>query len=207
MLPGTRIARGQASEQASGQNVAAELTDATEVPFENGRAMPPSVYTSPDFLALELASIFRGQWICVGRASAIPEAGDYLTYEVAGQPVIVLRGADGGVRAFSNVCLHRMSVLLHGRGRVQAIVCPYHAWTYGLDGALRGAPQMRASPGFRRQDYRLPEIRSETWLGWIYVTLDPSLPPVAEHLAPVAALVGRYGMEHYVETFREEHVW
>ncbi len=199
MLLNTKLAREQ--------DVSAQLTDATQAPFEDGRAMPPGVYTSPAFLALELERIFRRQWICVGRASAIREPGDYLTYEVASQPVAVLRGADGGVRAFSNVCLHRMSLLLQGRGRVRTIVCPYHAWTYGLDGALRGAPHMGASPGFRCGDYQLPEIRSEIWLGWIYVTLDPSLPPVAEHLAPVAALVGNYGMERYVETFREEHVW
>ena len=189
------------------QNAFAELADAAQAPFENGRAMPASVYTSPEFLARELENIFRRQWICVGRASAIPEPADYFTYEVAGQPIIVLRGTEGDVRAFSNVCLHRMSVLLQGRGRVRTIVCPYHAWTYGLDGALRGAPHMHASPGFDRQDYRLPAIRSETWLGWIYVTLDPSLPSVAEHLAPLAMLIESYGMEHYVETFREEHVW
>ncbi len=188
-------------------DAAMALAAAAQEPFETARAMPPGVYFSARLLDQEIERIFRRQWICVGRAGALPEPGDYLTYELAGQPILVIRGADGDVRAFSNVCLHRMSVLLQGCGRTTAIVCPYHAWSYGLDGTLRGAPQMRGRAGFRREDYRLPILRCETWLGWIYVTLDASLPPVGEHLAPLEALIGVYGMQDYVETFREEHVW
>ena len=166
--------------------------EATDISFEAARAMPPSVYTSPDVLALEQQCVFRRQWLCVGRASAIPQPGDYLTTEIAHQPIVVLRDRDGVVRAFSNVCLHRMSVLLEGSGRVHGgITCPYHAWTYNLDGTLRAAPHMQRSPAFRNDAYRLPELRVETWLGWIYVTLDAALPPVATHLAPLADLVGQ----------------
>src|SRR5271154_7164126 len=96
------------------------LTETAALPFSDARAMPPNVYTSPDVLASEQERLFRKEWICVGRASAIAEAGAYLTYEIAGQPIVVLRDRAGGVRAFSNVCLHRMSVLLEGRGRVTA---------------------------------------------------------------------------------------
>jgi choline monooxygenase len=182
--------------------------EATDISFEAARAMPPSVYTSPDVLALEQQCVFRRQWLCVGRTSAIPQPGDYLTTEIAHQPIAVVRDRDGAVRAFSNVCLHRMSVLLEGSGRVHGgITCPYHAWTYNLDGTLRAAPHMQRSPAFRNDAYRLPELRVETWLGWIYVTLDAALPPVATHLAPLADLVGQYGMQDYIETFREEHVW
>jgi phenylpropionate dioxygenase-like ring-hydroxylating dioxygenase large terminal subunit len=187
--------------------------EAANTDFEAARAMPPSVYTSPDVLARELDRVFCRQWcrqwLCVGRASAIAEPGDYITSEIAHQPIMVLRDRDGAIRAFSNVCLHRMSVLLEGRGHLRggAITCPYHAWTYDLDGTLRGAPHMQRSPGFCKEAYRLPELRAETWLGWIYVTLDPSLPPVATHLAPLADLIGQYGMQDYIETFREEHVW
>ena len=123
------------------------------------RAMPPEIYTSADVLAVEQERLFRKEWICVGRASAIAEPGAYLTYEIAGQPVIIVRDRAGNVRAFSNVCLHRMSVLLEGRGRTSAIVCPYHAWSYGLDGALLAAPHMERTTGFCKADYRLPELR------------------------------------------------
>ena len=184
-----------------------ELQRTAALPFERARAMPPSAYTSDDFLAREQVGIFRQEWICVGRASALAKPGDYVTCDVAGQPVVVLRDRSGQTRAMSNVCLHRMSVLLEGSGNVRAITCPYHAWTYNLDGSLRGAPQMERNTEFRKSDYCLPQIRSEEWLGWVYVTLNEAVAPVAERLAPLEAMIKRFGMESYTETFRETHVW
>ncbi|WP_042259294.1 aromatic ring-hydroxylating oxygenase subunit alpha [Paraburkholderia heleia] len=176
-------------------------------PFEDARAMPPGVYTSEAFLALEQRDVFRNEWLCVGRVSELAKPGDYLTTQIDDQPVAVLRDADGALRAFSNVCLHRMSVLLEGSGNVRRIVCPYHAWNYTLDGALAGAPLMDRQPGFCKEHYKLPAVRCETWQGWIYVTLNDDAPPVAEQLAGLAALIEPYGMTDYVQTFHEEHVW
>ncbi len=178
-----------------------------DLDFADARAMPPEVYTSGPFLELEMENIFRKQWVCVGRASRLQNAGDYLTCDVGGQPVVVLRDNDEQIHAFSNVCLHRMSQLLQGTGNVRAIVCPYHAWGYDLKGKLRGAAQMHHQNDFCKSRYQLPQVRCEVWLGWIYVTLDEHLPPVAEHLKELEALVGHYRMEDYVETFQEEHVW
>ena len=101
-----------------------ELQENVAVPFERARAMPPSVYTSEAFLKRELEGIFAQDWFCVGRASALSGAGDYVTMDLAGQPIVVLRDNDGSLRAMSNVCLHRMSTLLEGRGTTHAIVCP-----------------------------------------------------------------------------------
>lgn len=184
-----------------------ELFEAASRPFEDARAMPPSVYTRTDFLDREIETIFSKEWICVGRSSGLAKAGDYLTYELAGQPVMVLRDRDGQLRAFSNVCLHRMSTLLEGAGNTRAIVCPYHAWTYGLDGRLRGAPFMTQTTGFCKEDYALPSIRCEEWLGWIYVTLDSERESVATALRPLETMIAQYEMENYVECFRETHVW
>ena len=92
------------------------------MPFEEARAMPPSVYTSDEFIEAELENIFKKSWFCVGRASALAKVGDYVTCELAGQPIIVLRDKDNALRAFSNVCRHRMSTLLHGRGNAKSIV-------------------------------------------------------------------------------------
>lgn len=189
------------------KDAAEELAETVSTPFENARAMPPSVYTSADFLAQELDAIFAKEWFCVGRSDALAQPGDYATLELAGEPIIVLRDGEGGLRALSNVCLHRMSTLLEGRGSTRAIVCPYHAWTYNLDGSLRGAPAMSANACFRREDYRLPAIRCEEWLGWAFVTLNPDAPPVTEQLAELEAMVGDYDMSSYVETFFETHVW
>ena len=95
------------------------------VPFERAQAMPKSVYTSPDFAQAEQRHIFARDWLCAGRADALKDPGDYLTMEIAGEPVIILRDRDGALRGLSNVCRHRMSTLLEGRGHVRAIVCPY----------------------------------------------------------------------------------
>ncbi|MEM6441705.1 MAG: SRPBCC family protein, partial [Pseudomonadota bacterium] len=96
---------------------------------------------------------------------------------------------------------------LEGAGNVGAITCPYHAWTYGLDGRLRGAPAMGLNQSFERSEIRLPQIRCEVWEGWIFVTLNEDAPPAGAGLEPMLDLVGDYGMEDYVETFREEHRW
>lgn len=184
------------------------LSKNASMPFEEARAMPPGVYHSPEFLALEESGIFRKQWICIGRADSISETGDYIACDILDQPVVVVRGADGVIQGFSNVCLHRMSRLLEGTGNAKRVVCPYHAWTYGLDGALIAAPHMEQSPCFDKQKYKLPDVRAAIWQGWIYVTLSAEAPGLESHLRELGETVtDRYRMEHYVETFREEHVW
>jgi phenylpropionate dioxygenase-like ring-hydroxylating dioxygenase large terminal subunit len=184
-----------------------ELRANVALPFAKARAMPKSVYTSPDFLALELQNIFARDWLCAGRADALPKPGDYLTMQIAGEPVMVLRDAQGRLRAMSNVCRHRMSILLEGRGNTRSIVCPYHAWTYNLDGSLRGAPAMGLNEAFCKDEIKLPQVRCEEWLGWIMVTSNATAPSPAEKLAGVAALVGKLQMENYVEVFSEDFRW
>ncbi len=134
-----------------------ELAQNVAQPFERARAMPPGVYTSDAFLAEELEKVFRQDWFCVTRADALAEPGDYTTLDLAGQPIMVIRDRDGQLRAQSNVCLHRMSTLLEGSGNTRSIVCPYHAWTYDLDGRLRGAPAMTLNESFCKDAYALPQ--------------------------------------------------
>ena len=185
----------------------ADLRRNTSVPFEQARAMPTSVYTSEDFVEAELKHVFSKDWYCVGRAYSLSKTGDYVTAELAGQPIVVLRDADHQLRAMSNVCLHRMSTLLQGRGNAKTIVCPYHAWTYNLDGKLRGAPAMSQNDAFCKDHYRLPQVRCEEWLGWVFVCLDPDAETVSVQLAEVADMIAAYDMTNYSESFYEEHVW
>lgn len=184
-----------------------ELRANVSHPFGQARAMPKSVYTSPEFAALEQEHIFAADWLCAGRADTLKNPGDYLTMDIAGEPVIVLRDRDGTLRAMSNVCRHRMSTLLEGRGNTRAIVCPYHAWTYNLDGSLRGAPAMMHNDAFCKDKVNLPQIRCVDWLGWIMVTLNPDAPLPQDKLKGIEDLVGYLKMEDYVETFREDHHW
>lgn len=185
----------------------AELRANVAQPFARATAMPKSVYTSPDFAALEQQHIFAREWLCAGRADALPNPGDYLTMDISGEPIIILRDREGTLRGLSNVCRHRMSTLLEGRGNTRAITCPYHAWTYNLDGTLRGAPAMTLNESFCKDQIALPPIRVENWLGWIMVTLNPDAPAPSEALRDVENLVGYLDMEHYVEAFREEFHW
>lgn len=184
-----------------------ELRANVSVPFERAFAMPKSVYTSPEFAEAELKHIFAKEWLCAGRAEALPNPGDYMTMTIAGEPIIILRDREGQLRGMSNVCRHRMSTLLEGRGNTRAIVCPYHAWTYNLDGSLRGAPAMAANEEFCRDKIALPPVRVENWLGWIMVTLNQDAPAPHEALADVARLIGYLDMSTYTETFRETFTW
>ncbi len=188
-------------------NPIAELATNVAVPFEQARAMPKSVYTSETFLAAELEHIFGKEWYCVGRASSLGKPGDYITFELANQPLMVVRGLDGVLRCQSNVCLHRMSTLLEGRGNRRIITCPYHGWSYETDGKLRGAPAMSGNEGFCKENYRLPQVKCEVWLGWVLVSLNADARPVVEHFADVEALIQAYDMENYTEWFNESFVW
>ena len=185
----------------------AQLIMNVSVPFTRAHAMPPDIYTSEVFLDREINDVFARDWVCVGRSNSLANPGDYITYELAGQPIFVIRDKDGGLRAMSNVCLHRMSTLLTGSGNKRAIVCPYHAWTYNLDGSLRGAPAMTLNEGFCKDSYKLPQVRCEDWLGWIMVTLNQDAPSVSTQLAEVESHIEDFGMEAYVETFHETHIW
>lgn len=184
-----------------------ELLVSTSLPFESTRAMPPSVYTSEKFLEQELEHIFSKDWFCLGRIDGLANAGDYMTCELAGQPIVVIRDQNGVLRAISNVCLHRMSTLLKGRGNARSVVCPYHAWTYSLNGTLRGAPAMGLNEGFCKDQYKLLQVRCQEWLGWVFVSLNADAPNVYYQLQAVEEIIGGYDLANYSESFYEEHVW
>jgi choline monooxygenase len=185
----------------------AQLADLARGPLEQATALPPGLYHDPAIFALERERLFGRGWLSPGLAAEIPKPGDYLGFSVNDQPVFVIRGEDGKIRGFANVCLHRMMRLVEGRGSCARIVCPYHAWTYGLDGRLLGAPHMKRSPGFEPRAHRLAEIRTEVWEGWIYVTLDPAAESVARLLAPLQEIVAPYAMAGYLPVAAQDHVW
>ena len=175
--------------------------------LEQATAMPPAIYRSAAFHELEKKEIFAREWLCVGLAADVPAAGHYLSFSINDQPVFVMRGRDGVIRGFSNVCLHRMMRLVEGQGSCQRLVCPYHAWTYDLDGRLLGAPHMKQTPGFEPRSHHLPAIRTEVWQGWVYVTLNEQASPVSKLLAALAPMVAPYQMQDYISVALQDHVW
>ncbi len=184
-----------------------ELEAIAAAPMDRATAMPPGLYLSDEILALEQERIFAREWFSPGLAAEIPDAGDYLTFSVGEQPVFCTRGKDGVIRTFANVCRHRMMQLLEGRGRKGRIVCPYHAWTYDLKGKLVHASHMDKTEDFDASGICLPEIRTEIWHGWIYVTLNDQAPAVADLLAPLDGVVSRYRLDGYVPVLHQDHVW
>jgi phenylpropionate dioxygenase-like ring-hydroxylating dioxygenase large terminal subunit len=136
------------------------------------KTLPQRYFISPEVFAEEQNRIFSKQWVLVGHESQLAEAGDYFMTEVAGESLIIVRDKGGEVHGFYNVCRHRGTRLREDRnGHLSAIQCPYHAWTYGLDGRLIGAPHMDQVPGFDKADYSLHAVNLALWEGFIFVNL------------------------------------
>jgi Rieske 2Fe-2S family protein len=154
------------------------------------KTLPQRYFVSPEIFAEEQAKVFARHWVCVGHQSQIAKAGDYFVREVAGESLIMVRGKSGEMRGFYNVCRHRGTRLCEAAsGHAAAIQCPYHAWTYGLDGRLVGAPHMDDVPGFDKGDYALRGVKLALWEGFIFVSLADKPVPLEEVFAP---LLGRF---------------
>jgi len=174
--------------------------------------MPAWIYHDPEFFELEKQTIFRQAWQLVCHTSDVPKTGDYHSFEFMGESVIVLRGEDGQIRSFHNACRHRASRLLDdAKGHCgRRITCPYHAWTYGLDGRLVAIPQREAFKGLDFGRHGLVPIEQEIFLGFIFIRFEPGLPSVKEMAAPYAHELAAYRMEELVPqgrvTFRTRYV-
>ncbi|HYF12089.1 MAG TPA: aromatic ring-hydroxylating dioxygenase subunit alpha [Actinomycetota bacterium] len=160
--------------------------------------LPGRDYHSADVLEVERERVFAHGWVCVGRDEDLPAPGHYLTREILGEPIFLIRGKDARVRAFANTCRHRGTRLLDGEGSVRsAIKCPYHAWTYGLDGSLLGSPNVGEADGLERERFGLWEIGLDRHDGFLFVNIDGEAPPLSRTLEamPDSPLeLARYGV-------------
>jgi len=163
---------------------------------QGARTLPGRYYTSADVFATEAERVFARRWICVGRAASLAEPGAYLLAEVAGESLIVVRDRTGTLRAHYNVCRHRGTRLCEAaQGRFsETIQCPYHAWTYGLDGRLIGAPHMQEVEGFDKADHPLHGAALAEWEGFVFVCLAARPEPFAEVFAPLEDRFARFNL-------------
>ena len=151
---------------------APDFRKTTETFVAGAKTLPQRYFVSPEIFAEEREKIFSRRWMLVSHQSHLAEAGDYFLAEVAGESLIIVRDKRGAIRGFYNVCRHRGSRLVENRnGQCAVIQCPYHAWTYGLDGGLLGAPHMDETPGFNKTDYSLGQAQLGIWEGFIFVNL------------------------------------
>lgn len=162
------------------------------------RTMPREYYTADAILREERERVFATSWICVGRDADIPTPGDYVLADVAGESLIVVRDKTGTVRAHYNVCRHRGTrICTDATGKFgETIQCPYHAWTYRLDGRLTGAPHMHEVPGFAMEDFPLHQAALGRWEGFLFVNLAADPAPFGETFAPLEGRFARYNLPH-----------
>lgn len=156
----------------------AAALERTRRPFAEALTLPSAAYTSAAVFQREQLGLFTRQWVCVGREADVPDAGDFVVAQVAGNSILVVRGKDGLVRAFYNVCRHRGSQLIDapkGRG-LSRVLCPYHSWSYQLDGALQAVPQ--AAEHLRKDALSLVPVRLASHESLLFVTLDDSVEPL-----------------------------
>jgi Rieske 2Fe-2S family protein len=174
----------------------------------NGAAMLPGYYyTDPQILEREFETIFHKMWMCVGRAEDIPKAGDYFTRQIGRENIVVVRGEDDVLRSFSNVCRHRGArICEESQGCVKgSLQCPYHAWTYGLDGRLLGAPHMNEVEGFDKAEWSLVDVGCEAWDGHVFVNFDRKRRPLWEQLGSLPADFERFKMADLRRGGRHEY--
>lgn len=155
-------------------------------PLESAKTIPSAWYTEPAILALEQRAVFGRSWIAAGRADQVEAPGQYFTTDLAGEPLLVVRGADRELRAFFNVCRHHAAAVAPaGCGTAQLFRCPYHGWTYASDGLLKGTPDFAGVCDFDRKENGLVPVRVDAWEQFVFVCMDPSSPPLDDFLGAI----------------------
>ena len=180
-----------------------EIYAAVRRPVTEAESLPPWCYASEAFYRREVERIFMKSWNCVGRFERVPKPGDYFSLEIAGIPLLIVRGDDGNVRAFANNCRHRGTPLVTGEGSCPRFRCPYHSWSYGLDGALLSAPtEVDKSGSFRMADWGLRPVRMESWGGFMFVTFSDETESLQSYLGDLPEQLAPWRLEDMIQVRR-----
>lgn len=178
--------------------------DASDRPINHpagARVLPAEAYRSAAFHEFELDAVFRRSWLCVGRVQQLRNPGDYMAVTLLDEALLIVRGNDGEIRAMSALCRHRGHPLAEDcAGSVKRFVCPYHRWSYTLEGELVGAPRMSDAVKLRklREESVLPRLRCEIWFGFIFINFDADAAPLAPTLAKLEPYMAGYDLEAMV---------
>jgi len=169
-----------------------------DLPLEEACTPPASWYVEPRFLELEQRTVFADSWQYACRVDQVREPGEFVTFELAGEPIVVLRGSDGVLRGFFNVCRHHAAaVVTQAAGCLKRLRCPYHGWTYSLEGALKAAPAFEGVQNFDPAEHGLVPVATAVWENWVFVRIAPQGPTLQEFLGPeLIAEVARLGLSN-----------
>jgi nitrite reductase/ring-hydroxylating ferredoxin subunit len=156
--------------------------------------LPPACYTDASFYQFEKEAVFNHEWLCVGREDWVKAPGDYFTSQIIDEPIVVARTREGELKAMSSVCQHRGMLVAEGFGNARGFLCPYHHWTYGLDGRLVNAPAMERTCDFDKGAVGLPNFKVEVWLGFIFINFDLDAPPLSPRLTALESILKPYDL-------------
>lgn len=157
--------------------------EAVTRPLNEAALLPASLYSDPRSHRFEVEKLFMRHWLPVARTSELPEPNTFMTREMFGEPILLTRDGEGSIHAFSNVCRHRNRVIAEGSGKCNGhLTCPYHGWTYGLEGSLKGTPFMQDAKDFDPKDYPLPRLGLDIWQGFIFINFDADAPKISPQL-------------------------
>jgi len=174
-----------------------------QAPLAEASTIPASWYIDRRVARLEATSVFAKTWQMIGRAEQVQKPGQFVTANVAGEPILAVRGADGVLRAFYNVCSHHAAaVVTEPYGQASILRCPYHGWNYGLDGSLKGVPEFDGVKNFDRNQNGLVPVKVETWENFVFVNLDPKAAPLRDSLGGLVNRVAPLGISklHYFDS-------
>lgn len=168
--------------------------------------LPADVYLDPALLERERRDLFGKTWQIVARRDQVAKPYDYLTAELAGEPLLIVRGADGVLRGFYNVCRHRAGPPAEGCGSRKVFRCGYHGWTYSCDGRLLNAPEMEETENFDQAQFGLQPVKLGEWGAWVFVNLDPDSEPLLASLRELPQQAGKYSLENLKMAEHREYV-
>ena len=180
------------------QQILASYNDSA--PLSEASTIPASWYVDSRIADLEAQTVFSKTWQLIGRTDQVERPGQFVTFTVAGEPIVAVRGNDGVLRAFYNVCRHHAAAVVpEPCGQAQILHCPYHGWNYGLDGSLKGMPEFDGVKNFERSANGLVPVRVDTWEKFVFINLDPNAGPLEEFLGGLVKRVAPLGVSklHY----------
>jgi choline monooxygenase len=186
--------------QTSLEDILASYND--RAPLSEASTIPAPWYVDPRIAKLEDMTVFSKSWQVIGRAAQVETAGQFVTSTVAGEPIVAVRGVDGQLRAFYNVCRHHAAkVVTEPCGSASILHCPYHGWNYGLDGSLKGMPEFDGVKNFEREENGLVPVKVETWEAFVFVNLDPQAKPLSKFLGGLVNRCAPLGLSklHFFE--------
>lgn len=167
--------------------------------------LPPGVYHSAAIFERECERIFRPGWIMIGRVDQVPNPGDYMAVDLLNERLVMTRDANGDVHVMSRVCRHRWMEVCEGSGNARVLQCPYHAWSYDLDGQLRSAPEMADCPSYSPDELSLVRVRHEVWQGFVFVNLKGGAEPLGPHLAELEAEIAEYNLKDWLTVWSKDY--